>query len=276
MSSFFFRVDLTNPEEIIIRLTNCSPFIENEDSPDLRSRIVGRRIDWSVLSQNHISEDGEDFIKRLLDLRPDFRMTLADGRTHAWLAGYGQMQDHSPVATSSIESVPPDDRYHLDDDNNGDPVGHDFQQMGIGQSDTPSSENRTRREGSRNLQRRSHILADAAGEDGPKIMEPSPEMILNSQAQELADENYVGFSRGGKRKPANTSLDAMPEDEEWDTVNRPLDDGTSRKKGKGDPVANPRSVRGTRATRGDSNDEDAAQKVRRSSRQTYQKTARRS
>ena len=76
----------------------------------------------------------------------------------------------------------------------------------------------------------------------------------------------------------NPSLDPTPEDEEWNMVNRPLDNATSGKKDKGvsDPTTNPRSVRGTRATRGNSSNDDAAQRVRRSSRQTRQKTARKS
>ena len=186
------------------------------------------------------------------------------------------MRDPSLVATPSIESNPPDDQSYREEGdysyNDGDPVGHDFQQMGI---DTPTSGSGVRREGSRNLQRRSHILADAAGEDGPRIMDPSPEMISNSQAQEYADENYAGPSTG---RPVNPSLDPTPEDEEWNMVNRPSDNAGSRKKGKGvsDPTTHPRSVRGTRATRGNSSDDDAAQRIRRSSRQTPQKTARKS
>lgn len=213
-------------------------------------------------------------------------MTLADGRTHPWLAGYGEMRDPSLVATPSIESMAPGDQSYLEEEDggysydNGDPVGQDFQQMELQPNGATINGHGVQRQGSRNLQRRSRVLADAAEEDGPKIMEPSDEMISNSQAQEYADENYAGPSTGNKRKPMDASLDPMPEDEEWNVVNRPLDDGvgTSRKKGKGasDLTTNPRSVRGTRAARGNSSDDDAAQKIRRSSRQTPQKTSRKS
>lgn len=270
-----------------VRLTNSSPFIEDENLPDLRTRIAERQVDWSTLHHHSISPDGEYFIRRLLDTRPLVRMTLADGRHHPWLAGYGEVRDPSLVATPSIESIPPGDQSYLEDDddgyshNNGDPVGQGFQQINL-QSNGATNGNGVRREASRNLQRRSHVLADAAGDyDGPRIMDPSPEMISNSQAQEYADENYAGPSTGNKRKQVDASLDPMPENEEWSAENRPLDDGlngasASRKKGKGasDLSTNPRSVRGTRATRGNSSDEEAAQKIRRSSRQTPQKTAR--
>ena len=169
--------------------------MQNENPPDLLTRIAERRVDWSTLYHHHISAYGEGFIRRFLDLRPHYRMTLANGRTHPWLAGYGHMRDPSLVATPSIESIPPDNQSYREDGDYGydigDPVGHDFQQMGI---DTPTSGSGVRREGSRNLQRRSHILADAAGADGPRITDPSPETISNSQAQEHADENYAGPS----------------------------------------------------------------------------------
>ena len=140
---------------------------------------------------------------------------------------------------------------------------------------TPTSGSGIQCEGSRNLQWCSHIVADAAGENGPRIMDPPPEMISNSQAQEHADKNYTGPSVG---RLVNPSLDPMPKDEEWNMVIRPLDNTTSHKKGKGvsNPTTNPCSVKGTHAPRGNSSDDDTVQRVRQSSCQTHQKTARNS
>jgi len=276
-------------------LTNTSPFIEDENVPDLRTRIAERQVDWQALQRANISVDGQSFIRRLLDPRAHIRMTLAAAREHPWLRGYGPIQSRALTRSPSAESITPGDQSMLgaDDDSgvahgysNGDPVSQEFEQMQLRQNEVPDG-NRVQREGSRTLQRRSFVLSQAAeDENGGGIMEPSWQMISSSQAQDGVESN----ARGNKRKdhPMDISLAPMPEDEEWSAANGPPIDGCngaggSRKKGKGgdndDPAQSPasRSVRGTRAKKAstDTSDDEPPPKVRRSSRQTPQKNARR-
>ncbi len=41
------------------RLTNSSPFIEDENQPDLKIRILERTIDWPTLGRAYVSPDCE-------------------------------------------------------------------------------------------------------------------------------------------------------------------------------------------------------------------------
>jgi ser/thr/tyr protein kinase RAD53 len=187
-----------------------------------------------------------------------------------------------------LSSVAEDDSGMGHIHNNGDPVSQEFEQMQLQQTEAPNR-GRIQREGSRALQRRSNVFSQAA-EDGNniRILEPSWQMISNSQAQDGAEDNIPGPSAGSKRKdhPMDMSLMPMPEDEEWSAANGPpLDecngaDG-SRRKGKANndttQPADSRSVKGTRAKKADigPSEDEPPQKVRRSSRQTPQKNARR-
>lgn len=251
----------------------------------MRTRIAERQVDWVALQRAEISIDGQSFIRRLLEPRPEYRMSLANARNHPWLNGYGPIQERALTQSPSIESITPADQSYVssiaDEDTgfghaNSEAVGQGFQDMQLHPDDAPNGG--IQREASRGLQRRSHVLSQAAeGDNGGQIMEPSPQMISNSQAQDEIEENRAGLKR--KDHPMDMSLAPMPEEDEWSMVNDPLNNGVSgpsvpRKKGKGsaDSESNPRSVRGTRAN-GVTEDEPA-QRVRRSSRQTPQKSAR--
>jgi serine/threonine/tyrosine protein kinase RAD53 len=283
------------------RLTNTSPFVEDENIPDLRTRISERQVDWSALQRANVSIDGQAFIRRLLDPRPHLRMSLDQARRHVWLQGHGTIQSRAITGSPSVESLAQGDQSMLgpvaEDDfavdhgyTEGDPVSQEFEQMQLRQNGA-LNRNVIQSEGSRPLQRRSHVLSQAAkDENGGRILEPSWQMISSSQAQESAEENGAGPSaRGNKRKdhPMDMSLMPMPEGEEWPAANGPPGDECNgageHRKGRGgdsaDPAQQPalRSVRGTRAKKAGavSSDDEPLSKVRRSSRQTPQKNARR-
>lgn len=40
------------------RLSNAGPFIEDENQPDIRTRILDRKIDWKTLFNKNPSEEG--------------------------------------------------------------------------------------------------------------------------------------------------------------------------------------------------------------------------
>lgn len=276
-------------------MTNTSPFIEDETIPDLRSRIAERRVDWAALPRAGVSEDAESFIRRLLDPRPDCRMTLDAARTHEWLQSVAPGQGRPLTQSPSVESVLQGDESMIDNEQepeyesavpglDGEVVSQGFEQMQLHQdgTPTPTTGKNLQREGSRPLVRRSLVLSQAAEkEGGGGILEPSEQMISNSQAQDLFDENNAAAgpsTRKRKEPPAERSLEVMPEGQEWTTANAPVTDGANgRKKGKADDESSaPRSVRGTRAkgAGGASSDEEPVPKVRRSSRQTPQKPMR--
>ncbi|KAH7917308.1 kinase-like protein [Leucogyrophana mollusca] len=66
-------------------LTNSSPFIEDDTQRDVKIRIAERTIDWTSLEQSECSARVRDFIRRLLDVDPRTRMSIADARKHPWL-----------------------------------------------------------------------------------------------------------------------------------------------------------------------------------------------
>ncbi|KAF7979844.1 hypothetical protein HWV62_40589 [Athelia sp. TMB] len=274
-------------------LTNTSPFLEDDNIPDLRTRISERTVDWDALDRAGISEEGKSFITRLLDPRPDCRMSLDAARSHVWLASvarqYGYQAELTPSTQPSIQpsiqsSTPSDqpmasgisgeDSYvvpGLD----GESFSQGLEQMQLHGAESTAG-NTLRREGSRPLVRRSDVLSQAAEkDDGGGILEPSEEMISNSQAQDLFDERNAapGPSTRKRKEPPAESLMAVPEDEEFQA-----DTSNGHKKGKvaDDFEGTARSVRGTRAkgAGGVSSDEEPSQKVRRSARQTPQKAPR--
>lgn len=266
------------------RLTNTSPFLEDDNIPDLRTRISERTVDWDALERAGISEDGKSFITRLLDPRPDCRMTLDAARSHRWLASVADdLAYREEQAPPSIQSsmVLPNDQSMLNNAPDSDShyvvpgLGGDSVSQGLEQMQLQPGGNNLNREASRPLVRRSDVLSQAAEkDDGGGIMEPSEEMISNSQAQDLADErNAASGSATRKRKePPADSLIAVPEDEELTPVEG-SNGRKNRKVAEAESAAAARSVRGTRAKGAGSPDEEPTN-VRRSSRQTPQKAAR--
>ncbi|KAF8644791.1 hypothetical protein AX16_008253 [Volvariella volvacea WC 439] len=71
-------------------LTNSSPFIEDENIRDIRTRIAERTIDWGTLDEitPPLTQECKEFVQRLLDEDPTSRMTLTDACHHPWMLSY--------------------------------------------------------------------------------------------------------------------------------------------------------------------------------------------
>ncbi|KAJ7797554.1 kinase-like domain-containing protein [Mycena olivaceomarginata] len=68
-------------------LSNTTPFIESSVE-DLRTRIAERIIEWTQLERLRLSEDALDFLRRLLEYDPRYRMKLSEALEHPWLKDY--------------------------------------------------------------------------------------------------------------------------------------------------------------------------------------------
>ncbi|KAG6900544.1 hypothetical protein C0993_009121 [Termitomyces sp. T159_Od127] len=81
-------------------LTNSSPFIE-EEQHDVRTRILERTIDWSVLTSKEVSAQAIDFIRRLLETDPRQRMNLACALQHPWLKSHVPIYGPARIYTTN-------------------------------------------------------------------------------------------------------------------------------------------------------------------------------
>ncbi|KAL0572772.1 hypothetical protein V5O48_009185 [Marasmius crinis-equi] len=91
-------------------LTSASPFIEDENQKDIRTRISERRIDWSVLhdARIRVSQQCHHFIDRLLQDSPRQRMSMRDALLHPWLAEYAAPRlGQTPVFSAPRSSGDP-------------------------------------------------------------------------------------------------------------------------------------------------------------------------
>ncbi|KAM6502304.1 CAMK/RAD53 protein kinase [Amanita muscaria] len=136
-------------------LTNSSPFIEDENQRDVRTRIIERRIDWGALMKPNISLDAQSFIRSLLEENPLRRMSLTNALGHPWLASCASIHDGHQLEPNVLSCQ--------------------------ADSDTAST---ARSDGSQviPLQRRSYLLSQAA-EEGHLLPEPSEEMIAHAVSQ---------------------------------------------------------------------------------------------
>jgi len=161
-------------------LTNSNPFIEDENQRDIRTRIIERRIDWGTLANASVSVDAQSFIRNLLEDNPSRRMSLTSALRHPWLASY------SPVYNNTRSSANPND---------------------ISMISVTTATSKPRSESSRAmvLQRRSHLLSQAA-EAGNLLPEPSEEMIARAVSQE--DER----DPKGQNKRLHSELTPLPEE----------------------------------------------------------------
>ncbi|KAK2463294.1 hypothetical protein APHAL10511_004949 [Amanita phalloides] len=142
-------------------LTNSNPFIEDENQRDIRTRIIERRIDWATLTNASVSIEAQSFIRNLLEENPSRRMSLTNALRHPWLTSY------VPVYHNLSSSFDSDDISMV--------------------SSLTTTASKSRSEGSRAivLQRRSHLLSQAA-EVGNMLPEPSEDMIARAVSQEDA------------------------------------------------------------------------------------------
>ncbi|KAF8725174.1 hypothetical protein AX14_008301 [Amanita brunnescens Koide BX004] len=161
-------------------LTNSNPFIEDENQRDIRTRIIERRVDWGTLTNASVSVDAQNFIRSLLEDNPSRRMSLTNALRHPWLSSYLPIYNNSPVLPKSDD---------------------------ISMISVTTDASKPRSEGPRAmvLQRRSHLLSQAA-EAGNSLPEPSEEMIARAASQEDAKD----FK--GQNKRLRSELTPLPEE----------------------------------------------------------------
>ncbi|OSC96762.1 kinase-like protein, partial [Trametes coccinea BRFM310] len=71
---------------LIMLTMDMQPVLGVNPKADLKTQVENRRVNWELLRRNRVSEQGEDFIRSLLQDDPAKRMTLEDACTHPWLA----------------------------------------------------------------------------------------------------------------------------------------------------------------------------------------------
>ncbi|KAI0665869.1 kinase-like domain-containing protein [Trametes maxima] len=88
-------------------LTMSIPF--DEDSQvEVTQLIANRRVRWDILHDHNISEEGEDFVRGLLENDPTRRMTMAQACMHPWLTAQAMRglmprrpRSNAPLASAS-------------------------------------------------------------------------------------------------------------------------------------------------------------------------------
>ncbi|KAI0646005.1 kinase-like domain-containing protein [Trametes meyenii] len=94
-------------------LTMSIPF--DEDSQvEVTQRVANRYVRWDILHERAISEDGEDFVRGLLENDPTRRTTMAEACMHQWLTMQAMRKlaprrprSNAPLA-SATSSIPVD------------------------------------------------------------------------------------------------------------------------------------------------------------------------
>ncbi|RPD52895.1 Pkinase-domain-containing protein [Lentinus tigrinus ALCF2SS1-7] len=83
-------------------LTMSTPFNVNPEATDVARRVQHHAIDWNMLEDYHVSEEGKDFIRRLLEYDPKKRMTLTEAREHPWLIHLHHALNSAARGTSEL------------------------------------------------------------------------------------------------------------------------------------------------------------------------------
>ncbi|KAF9531599.1 kinase-like domain-containing protein [Crepidotus variabilis] len=84
-------------------ISNASPFIEDE-TQQIRERILLRKIDWETLQARYPTEDATHFIQALLQVMPTRRLSLTSAVLHPWLAQH--IPYHPPDFDETILPTP--------------------------------------------------------------------------------------------------------------------------------------------------------------------------
>ncbi|KAG6900538.1 hypothetical protein C0993_009115 [Termitomyces sp. T159_Od127] len=71
-----------------------------DEQQDLRTRVLERTIDWIPLDNENPSPEAIEFIRLLLDVNPQHRMTLTNALNHAWFATYKPVYDRKAKVNS--------------------------------------------------------------------------------------------------------------------------------------------------------------------------------
>ncbi|KAI0646003.1 kinase-like domain-containing protein [Trametes meyenii] len=77
------------------------PFLNDDRNADVKARVQNRDINWALLRKRHISEEGEDFIHKLLERDPQKRMTLEDACNHPWFLSCALSKEPSLTPTAA-------------------------------------------------------------------------------------------------------------------------------------------------------------------------------
>ncbi|EKM54866.1 uncharacterized protein PHACADRAFT_259022 [Phanerochaete carnosa HHB-10118-sp] len=237
-------------------LTNASPFIEPSYTSDVKTKILERTVDWSLLNTYHVSAVARDFIQRLLEPDPEMRLTLTDALSHDWLAPYEAdvRTKRERTATPPLAPLPEPLRdVSMADAEREDPELASSQTSS--QYPVPGafpSGSQQQQDPTRALQRRRKILDDAK-EKGIQPPEPSVEMVANAARD---DDEPVAQQQQRRQRPlkrkagdgSESSLSPMPEDEE-DADEGEQEPGPSARKSKASANGTP-ARRGPKAGRG--------------------------
>lgn len=214
----------------------------------MKTKILERTVDWSLLNMFQTSPMARDFIRRLLDPNPETRLTLTDALHHDWLAPHQAevpaKRERTATPPLSPAAAPPRDVSMRDaEQDDGDlPSSQASSHYAVPGAFPGGSQPDPHRA----LQRRRKILDDAR-EKGLAPPEPSVEMLANA----TRDDAGGGAGRGQrplKRKAGDdfdSSLSPMPEEEDEDEDED--EPGPSSRKGKGNGTP---ARRGPKAGRG--------------------------
>ncbi|KAG5952453.1 hypothetical protein E4U53_000839 [Claviceps sorghi] len=74
---------------------------------ELLHKIMTTELDTRPLQRHGVDEEGVDFIRRMLDKRPEYRATIPDLESHSWLGGFGS----SVQASQSYDEITDDEEY---------------------------------------------------------------------------------------------------------------------------------------------------------------------
>ncbi|KAI0369625.1 kinase-like protein [Pilatotrama ljubarskyi] len=88
-------------------LTMKTPFIQHSEDR-VETWVANRSVEWSALYERRISQEGEDFIRSLLENDPQQRMSMADACLHPWLTAQAMQRlnvpSHTPHASQSSQN----------------------------------------------------------------------------------------------------------------------------------------------------------------------------
>ncbi|GJE90075.1 forkhead associated domain and Pkinase domain-containing protein [Phanerochaete sordida] len=217
-------------------LTNSSPFIEPSYTTDVKTKILERTVDWTLLNTYHISPLARDFIRRLLEADPEQRLSLSDALRHDWLAPYAAEMRTKREVTATPPLTP---ARELPRDISMADAEHDAAEPPLSQTSShyavPGAFPSGSQDPARTLQRRRKILEQARGAG----LDPSvPREMLSQVDEDSDDATTPTVARAGqpqrplKRKAGDefdSSLSPMPEDEGEDEDDEP---GPSTRKGR--------------------------------------------
>ncbi|KAJ7282616.1 kinase-like domain-containing protein [Mycena rebaudengoi] len=185
---------------VFAMLTALQPFPKIE-TKDLKELIGQRQADLKLLDKKKASDPAKKFIRRLLEVDPTKRMSVADALSDPWLTAYEIIYDFNyPDDLPEGESL---DTISVYNSFTAPPPVH----IPIGPS-APSRKSVTD-----TVERRSDVL-QLAVEGGTNLVEPSPEMEEYAQSQHddqvLAMESQTSEYLYGPTAPGPSAPAVMP------------------------------------------------------------------